>query len=113
MAQAIRRQRRPRPALPSPLFALLNTDGRAHPVENTLALVTLVLRAVAAVTGFFPGLHLLSSWAGLVGILVGAWGLMVSATTGERFVVVIGLGAAGVGFLQGMAHGGLFGGLVG
>ncbi|GAB2575117.1 hypothetical protein GCM10027168_05050 [Streptomyces capparidis] len=91
----------------------LNTDGKAHPKENALALATAVLGLVAFVTGFWEGLHLLASWAGLAGLLTGAWSQMVSATTGERFVNVIGLGAAGVGFFLGMAHGGLFGGVLG
>ncbi|MGW3243265.1 hypothetical protein [Streptomyces sp. NPDC001070] len=89
-----------------------NTDGRAHPVENTLAVVTLVLGLIASIAAFWSGLHLLSSWAGLVGILVGAFGQYRSATTAERFFFIIGMGLAAVGFYIGMAHGGLFGGVV-
>jgi hypothetical protein len=91
----------------------LNTDGKAHPVENALAAATAVLGLVAAVSSIWSGLHLLSSWTGLVGIVTGGWGQMISVTTAERFVTVIGLGAAGVGFFLGMAHGGLFGGVIG
>ena len=58
----------------------------------------------------FHSLHLLSSWAGLVGILTGAYGQFVSVTTRERFALIMGLGASAVGFFLGMAHGGLFGG---
>lgn len=89
----------------------LNTDGKAHPLENTFAAVTLVLGLVAFVTAMWHHLHLLSSWTGLIGLIAGAWGQMISATTAERFVMIIGLGAAGVGFFLGMAHGGLFGGM--
>ena len=106
MAHAVRRRQR---------FPLgwLNSDGRPHPRENTLAVATLLLGALAALTAFFPGLHLISSWAGLAGLLTGAWGQMVSVTTAERFLLVIGAGAAGLGLLMGMAHGGPFGGLTG
>ncbi|WP_016906134.1 hypothetical protein [Streptomyces xiaopingdaonensis] len=104
MAQAVRRRSL------SPL-ALLNSDGKAHPKENSLALATIVLGLVAALTNFWPGLHMISSWTGLVGVLVGGAGLMLSVTTAERFLLVIGLGAAGVGFFLGVAHGGLWGGL--
>ena len=104
MAHAVRR----RPLSP---FALLNSDGRAHPTENSLALATIVLGLVAVLTNFWPSLHLISSWTGLVGIVTGGIGMMLSATTAERFVVVIGLGAAGLGFFLGVAHGGLWGGL--
>ncbi|AEW95509.1 MULTISPECIES: hypothetical protein [Streptomycetaceae] len=90
----------------------LNTDGRPHPVENTLTVITVVLGAVAALTSLSRGLHLVSSWTGLLGIVSGAYGQYISATTAERFLLVIGLGAAAVGFFIGMAHGGLFGGVV-
>lgn len=95
------------------LLSLLNSDGKAHPVENTFVAVTVTLGAVAFVTAHFYNLHLVSSWTGLVGILTGAWGQFISATTGERFLLVIGLGASAVGFFLGMAHGGLFGGVLG
>ncbi|MGW8377784.1 hypothetical protein [Streptomyces sp. ODS28] len=99
MAQAVRH---------SPL-SLLNSDGKAHPLENSLAAATIVLGLVAFVTGFVPDLNIMASWIGLVGIVTGAWGQFISATTAERFVLIIGLGAAAVGFYLGMAHGGLFG----
>ncbi|MFF0295630.1 hypothetical protein ACFYS8_12900 [Kitasatospora sp. NPDC004615] len=89
----------------------LNTDGNPHPRENALVGVTLLLGAVAFVTSFFHNLHLLSSWAGLVGVITGMIGLFVSVTTAERFVVVIGTGAAAFGLFLGVAHGGLFGGV--
>ncbi|MGW1835534.1 hypothetical protein [Streptomyces sp. BBFR2] len=104
MAQAVR--------TPHNLLAFLNSDGRAHPVENTLAAVTLVLGAIAVFTSLAPSLHLVSSWVGLIGIATGLWSQFVSSTTGERFMTIIGLGAAAVGFYIGLAHGGLFGGVI-
>ncbi|MFG3254011.1 hypothetical protein [Streptomyces sp. NPDC048172] len=100
MAQAVRRT-------PFRPLSLLNTDGKPHPVENSFAAVTAVLGAVAIITSIWPGLHLISAWTGLAGILTGMWGQFISATTGERFVTIIGLGAAAVGFYLGVAHGGL------
>jgi hypothetical protein len=94
-------------------LSFLNTDGRSHPVANGVAAATLLLGAVAALTAIVPDLHLISSWAGLAGIATGGWGQLISATTAERFLLIIGLGAAAVGFYLGMAHGGLFGGLIG
>jgi hypothetical protein len=108
MAQAARQH-----GLLSTLGSALNSDGKAHPVENTFAAVTVVLGTVAFVAGFFPGLHLLASWTGLAGSVTGLRGQMISATTAERFLLIIGLGAAAVGFYLGMASGGLFGGLLG
>ncbi|GGZ23729.1 hypothetical protein [Streptomyces poonensis] len=99
-----------RPQMPGSLFA---TDHRSHPLQDTLMAVTLVLGVIALVTAGFHHLHLVSSWAGLVGILTGAYGQFVSETTRERFGLILGLGASGIGFFLGMAHGGLFGGVIG
>lgn len=102
MAQAMRRQ--------TSLFA---TDGKPHPLQDTLAAVTLVLGALALITSLFHHLHLVSSWAGLLGILTGGYGQFISVTTRERTALVIGLGASAVGFFLGRAHGGLCGGVIG
>lgn len=104
MAQAMRRRTS---------VSLLASDGKPHPLQDTLMAVTLVLGALAFITGLFHGLHLLSSWAGLMGIAAGAYGQFISVTTRERFALIIGLGASAVGFYLGMAHGGLFGGVLG
>lgn len=98
---------------PNSATSLFSTDGKRHPVQDTLVAVTLTLGVLAFVSAFFHNLHLLSSWAGLVGILTAAYGQFISVTTRERFLIIIGLGASAVGFFLGMAHGGLFGGVVG
>ncbi|MFD3331180.1 hypothetical protein ACFWV1_00740 [Streptomyces sp. NPDC058700] len=98
---------------PDPGHSLFATDGKPHPLQDTLVAVTLVLGVLAFVTAQFHHLHLLSSWSGLIGILTGAYGQFISVTTRERFALIVGLGAAAVGFFLGMAHGGLFGGIAG
>ncbi|MEU0830614.1 hypothetical protein ACNPQM_04860 [Streptomyces sp. NPDC056231] len=103
MAQTMRTSRPP--------VSLLATDGRSHPLQNTLVAVTVALGLIAFVTAMFHNLHLLSSWAGLIGILTGAYGQYISVTTRERFPLILGIGASAIGFYLGMAHGGLFGGL--
>ncbi|GAA2653202.1 hypothetical protein [Streptomyces vastus] len=99
-----------RPNIAGSLFA---TDHKPHPLQVTLLAVTLVLGAASIITAMFHHLHLISSWTGLVGIITGAAGQFVSETTRQRFGLILGLGAAGVGFMLGMAHGGLFGGVIG
>ena len=83
-----------------------NTDGRPHPLENTLVAVTAVLAIVAVVTAGFYHLHAISTWTGLAGTLTGGYGQFISATTAERFVLVVALGMAALGFYLGMARGG-------
>ena len=89
-------------------FSMVLDDSKAHPLESSLAAVTVAVGLVAFLTALvWPGLHVLSTWTGLVGIVTGAWGQFISATTGERFALIIGLGGAALGFYLGMAHGGL------
>jgi len=83
-----------------------NTDGRPHPLVNSLLAVTVVLGVVSVATAGFHHLHVLTSATGLAGTLAGGWGQYISATTAERFALVIGLGMAALGFYLGMAHGG-------
>ncbi|EDY45873.1 hypothetical protein [Streptomyces sp. SPB074] len=109
MAQAIRPPSAHQPSANS----LVSGDGRPHPLQNTLTALTVALGFLAFVSSFFHSFHLLSSWAGLVGLAVGGWGQYISVTTRERFGLIIGMGAAGIGLLVGMAHGGLFGGVIG
>lgn len=90
-------------------ISLVLDDRRAHPLESSLAAVTVVLGVIAFLTALWPGLHVLSAWTGLAGIVTGGWGQFISATTGERFALVIGLGGAALGFYLGMANGGLLG----
>ncbi|MEU0050192.1 hypothetical protein ABZ299_01355 [Streptomyces sp. NPDC006184] len=97
---------------PNTAGSLFATDGKSHPLQDALMAVTLVLGLLSFITSFFHGLHLLTSWAGLAGLLVGVYGQWISVTTRERFGLILGLGASGIGFLLGMAHGGLFGGLI-
>ncbi|MER7179007.1 hypothetical protein ABT404_05910 [Streptomyces hyaluromycini] len=100
MAQALR---------PNTAGSLFATDGKTHPLQDSLMAVTLALGLIAFITSFFHSLHLLSSWTGLIGLLVGLYGQWISITTRERFGLILGLGASGVGFFIGMANGGLFG----
>lgn len=101
MAQALR---------PNTAGGLFASDGKPHPLQDALLAVTLVLGLMSFLTAIIDDdLHLLSSWAGLVGILTGAYGQWISETTRERFGLILGLGASGVGFFLGMAHGGLIG----
>ncbi len=93
----------------------LNTDGQRHPVENVLALFTLVAGLVACVMGFLanyavthqPWAHITATWIGLAALLVGLYSQLVSATRQERMLIVTGLVAAFIGVALGLANGGL------
>jgi len=84
----------------------LNTDGRRHPLANTGTSLTVILGAIAILSAFDSDLHVLSSWAGMAGTVIGFYAQFISETRAERFVNVIFIGAAFVGWGIGMAHGG-------
>jgi hypothetical protein len=92
-----------RPQVP---HVTLNTDGKRHPRENAATGATVLLGTLAFTCAFFPGLHVPGSWLGLLGMVVGFYAQYISATTAERFLNVIFLGAAFIGFGVSMGNGG-------
>jgi hypothetical protein len=86
----------------------LNSDGRRHPVENALAIFTLIAGLVAFALGFMVARHVIASWIGLAALVVGFYVQLISATREQRIVTVTGLVAAFVGLMLAFAHGGPF-----
>jgi hypothetical protein len=87
----------------------LNDDGRRHPLENSLAVFTLITGLAAFAAGWVVSLHLLATILGGVSLIVGLYAQLISATRAERVIIVTGLVAAFVGAALGLGHGG-FGG---
>jgi hypothetical protein len=87
----------------------LNTDGRRHPVENGMAVFTLVTGLVSFAVGWIVDLHLLACATGAAALVVGMYAQMISATRNQRIVIVTGMIAAFVGGALGLAHGGFSG----
>ncbi|AKH83475.1 membrane protein [Streptomyces sp. CNQ-509] len=87
-------------------IGLFASDGEYHVAQDTLLAITLAVGAIALVLAQWRGLHVPATWAGLIGIVTGAWGQMISVTTRERFLILLGLGASGLGFFLAMARGG-------
>jgi glucose-6-phosphate-specific signal transduction histidine kinase len=84
----------------------LNSDGRPHPLLNTLTLIALVFGIVSFALGFVVRAHLAASVLGLVALAIGLYAQMMSETREERMLIVTGLVAAFVGVSLGFAHGG-------
>lgn len=84
-----------------------NTDGRPHPLQNTLMALSFVLGVIAVCTAGFFSLHITTAWTGVAGVLAGGLGLFLSETTAGRFGLIIALGLSGVGFYLGVSRGGL------
>jgi hypothetical protein len=87
----------------------LNSDGQRHPVENSLAVFTLIAGVAAFAVGWKVSLHLLATVLGGASLLVGLYAQLISVTREERMIIVTGLVAAFVGAALGIAHGGFAG----
>lgn len=87
---------------------ILNTDGKSHPLENTLTLVAVICALVSLICIAFPQMHVLASWFAIAGIGLGLRAQLVSATRGERAVNVVAIGAAAYGLAFALVHGGLY-----
>ena len=89
-----------------PRVTLLNTDGERHPKENSLAVISFVLGIVAFALGLVVAAHFPAAVIGVVGFPIALYSQMVSATTGERWLNVIGMIGSFVGLALAIAHGG-------
>jgi hypothetical protein len=85
----------------------LNSDGKRHPLQNSLTAFTLVVGVVAFATGLIVRAHLAATILGGAGFVVGLYTQMISATREQRIFIVAGIIAAFVGLGLAVAHGGL------
>jgi hypothetical protein len=88
------------------LFPRRRAARQRHRWENSLAVGTFIAGLVAFVTGAIRETHLVAVCVGVVACLVGLYSQLVSATTGERWINVLGIGLAAVGIGLGLSHGG-------
>ena len=92
---------------------ILNTDGRPHPVENILTVLTLLLGLVSFVLGMIirnahtgAAVIITATVTGLVACLVGLYVQMISSTRNQRILIVTGIIAGFVGLALGLSKGG-------
>jgi len=92
---------------------ILNSDGQPHPIENVLAIFTLVVGLVSFVLGMIvrnvhtgAAVIVIATVTGLVSCLVGLYVQMISHTREQRIVIVTGIIAGFVGLAIGVSKGG-------
>lgn len=90
----------------TPVKTLLNNDGRRHPLQNSLAVTTIILGMITLVLGLIVRTHILGSIVGVINLPLALYSQLTSATLGERWLNVVGLIATAVGFALSLAHGG-------
>ena len=74
---------------------ILNSDGQPHPVENFMAVLTLILGLISFILGMIirnahtgAAVIVTATATGLVACLVGLYVQMISATREQRIVIV-------------------------
>ena len=92
---------------------ILNSDGRAHPIQNILTIFTLVVGLVSFALGMVvrnahtgAAVIIITTATGLVSCLVGLYVQMISATREQRILIVAGIIAGFVGLAIALGHGG-------
>jgi hypothetical protein len=89
-----------------PRITLLNNDGERHPKENSLAVISFLLGVAAFGLGLVVAAHLPASIIGIIGFPIALYSQMVSATTGQRWLNVIGMIGSFIGLALAIANGG-------
>jgi ammonia channel protein AmtB len=92
---------------------ILNSDGQPHPVQNILAIVTLVVGLVSFALGMVirnahtsDAVIVIATATGLVSCLIGLYLQMISSTREQRILIVTGIIAGFVGLAIGVSKGG-------
>jgi hypothetical protein len=89
-----------------PARLTLNSDGRRHPVLNTLTVFTFAVGIVAFALGLIKHDHLPATIIGIIAFCTGLVTQMFSATREQRIFIVAGCVAAFVGLGLGVGRGG-------
>ncbi|HTP16475.1 MAG TPA: hypothetical protein VMK13_11635 [Streptosporangiaceae bacterium] len=94
------------PSQAQPRRITLNSDGRRHPVLNSLTVFTFVGGLIAFATGLIVADRAVATILGAVAFVVGLYAQMISATREQRILIMTGVVGAFVGMVLGIAHGG-------
>jgi CHASE2 domain-containing sensor protein len=89
-----------------PVLSRHRAHRPAHQREASLSAITLVAGLIAFFAGVVHGGHFVAVCVGIAAVLFGLYSQLVSATTNERWINVIGIGLAFVGAGLGLSHGG-------
>ncbi|QXJ23045.1 hypothetical protein AGRA3207_004149 [Actinomadura graeca] len=82
----------------------VRADG--HQLENALAVAAITIGVAALILGSIPVTHFFGAVAAVIGLPLALYSQLVSATTNERWLNVIGMVAAFIGGAFAVSHGG-------
>lgn len=81
-------------------------DGQWRPLQSALTVFTFVVGILVFAIGFIVRAHLPATVIGVVTLVVGLFGQMISNTRAQRVLIVTGIIGAFVGMGLSIAHGG-------
>ncbi|MBT2206972.1 hypothetical protein [Actinomadura sp. NEAU-AAG7] len=86
--------------------AAVDLDADRHPLENALAVAAITIGVAALILGSIPATHFFGALAAVIGLPLALYSQLISATTNERWLNVIGMVTAFVGGGFALSHGG-------
>ncbi|MFG2088742.1 MULTISPECIES: hypothetical protein [unclassified Spirillospora] len=87
----------------------IGLDGRPerHRLQDVLAVASITIGLAALILGWIPATHFPGAVAGLIGLPLALYSQMISETTNERWLNVIGMVASFLGIGFALNNGGL------
>ncbi|WP_067450637.1 hypothetical protein [Actinomadura macra] len=86
--------------------AAVGVDTERHPLENGLAVAAITIGVAALILGSIPATHFFGAVAAVIGLPLALYSQLISATTNERWLNVVGMVAAFIGGAFALSHGG-------
>ncbi|MFB4304955.1 hypothetical protein [Actinomadura sp. GTD37] len=81
-------------------------QSESHRLQDVLAVASVTIGIAALVLGWIPATHFPGALLGVIGLPVALYSQMISATTNERWLNVIGMVASFIGTGFALSHGG-------
>ncbi|WP_207936145.1 hypothetical protein [Actinomadura sp. KC216] len=82
------------------------TETESHRLQDVLAVAAVTIGLAALVLGWIPATHFPGAVAGVIGLPLALYSQMISATTNERWLNVIGMVASFMGAAFALSNGG-------
>lgn len=84
----------------------IGAGAERHPLEDSLSVAAITIGLAALVLGWIPDTHFFGAVAGVIGLPLALYSQLISATTNERWLNVIGMVTSFVGAGFALSHGG-------
>ncbi|TDD91698.1 hypothetical protein [Actinomadura rubrisoli] len=84
----------------------VDAQAERHPLESALSVAAITIGIAALILGSVPATHFFGAVAAVIGLPLALYSQLISATTNERWLNVIGMITAFIGGAFALRHGG-------